>query len=90
MKTPVLILDDSLSAVDTRTEKAIEAELAKNTGDFSRIIVAHRLSSLKTVDRLLILRDGQVEALGTYQEVLGVSPTFQKIVQIQGQEHHHE
>jgi len=90
MKTPVLILDDSLSAVDTRTEKAIEAELAKNTGSFSRIIVAHRLSSLKTVDRLLILRDGQVEALGTYQEVLGVSPTFQKIVQIQGQEHHHE
>ncbi|MFM6927593.1 MAG: ABC transporter ATP-binding protein [Bdellovibrio sp.] len=90
MKTPVLILDDSLSAVDTRTEKAIEAELSKNTGSFSRIIVAHRLSSLKTVDRLLILRDGQVEALGTYQEVLGVSPTFQKIVQIQGQEHHHE
>ncbi|MBO9666543.1 MAG: ABC transporter ATP-binding protein [Bdellovibrio sp.] len=90
MRTPVLILDDSLSAVDTRTEKAIEAELAKSASGFSRIIVAHRLSSLKTVDKLLILRDGEVEAQGTYQQVLGVSPTFQKIVQIQGQEPTHE
>ncbi|WP_413577336.1 ABC transporter ATP-binding protein [Bdellovibrio sp. HCB290] len=90
MKTPVLILDDSLSAVDTRTEKAIEQELGKNQGSMSRIIVAHRLSSLKTVDRLLILRDGQVEALGTYDEVLKVSPTFQKTVSIQGQAVNHE
>lgn len=90
MRTPVLILDDSLSAVDTRTEKAIEAELAKGAGTFSRIIVAHRLSSLKAVDHLLILKDGQVEAWGSYQQVLGSSPTFQKIVQIQGQEKHHE
>ncbi|QLY26134.1 ABC transporter ATP-binding protein [Bdellovibrio sp. KM01] len=90
MKTPVLILDDSLSAVDTRTEKAIENELGKDKGSMSRIIVAHRLSSLKTVDRLLILRDGEVEALGTYQEVLKVSPTFQKTVSIQGQEVNHE
>lgn len=90
MKTPVLILDDSLSAVDTRTEKAIETELGKNKSDFSRIIVAHRLSSLKTVDKLLILRDGEVEALGTYQEVLKVSPTFQKTVSIQGHEVTHE
>ncbi|WP_413586506.1 ABC transporter ATP-binding protein [Bdellovibrio sp. HCB274] len=90
MKTPVLILDDSLSAVDTRTEKAIEQELGKNQGSMSRIIVAHRLSSLKTVDRLLILRDGQVEALGTYDEVLKISPTFQKTVSIQGQAVNHE
>ncbi|WP_340598969.1 ABC transporter ATP-binding protein [Bdellovibrio sp. GT3] len=90
MKTPVLILDDSLSAVDTRTEKAIEKELGKNQGSMSRIIVAHRLSSLKTVDRLLIIRDGEVEALGTYEEVLKVSPTFQKTVSIQGQGVNHE
>ncbi|NUN07497.1 MAG: ABC transporter ATP-binding protein [Bdellovibrio sp.] len=84
LKTPVLVLDDSLSAVDTRTEKAIEEELAKSRATLSRIIVAHRLSSLKGVDKLLILKDGQVEAAGTYEEVLNSSPTFQKIVQIQG------
>ena len=90
LKTPVLVLDDSLSAVDTRTEKAIEAELAKSHSTMSRIIVAHRLSSLKGVDKLLILKDGQVEAHGSYEKVLGSSPTFQKIVQIQGPGAHHE
>ncbi|MBV2167976.1 MAG: ABC transporter ATP-binding protein/permease [Bdellovibrio sp.] len=90
MKTPVLVLDDSLSAVDTKTEKAIEEELAKSHSTMSRIIVAHRLSSLKGVDKLLILKDGCVEAWGSYAEVLKVSPTFQKIVQIQGQGDHHE
>jgi ATP-binding cassette subfamily B protein len=90
MQTPVLILDDSLSAVDTRTEKAIENELAKTTATFSRIIVAHRLSSLKTVDHLLILKDGFKEAWGTYEEVLQSSPTFQKIIHFQGQVTHNE
>lgn len=90
MKAPVLVLDDSLSAVDTRTEKAIEEELAKGQLTMSRIIVAHRLSSLKAVQKLLILKDGQVEAWGTYAEVLTKSPTFQKIVQIQGEGDHHE
>ncbi|WP_415063385.1 ATP-binding cassette domain-containing protein, partial [Bdellovibrio sp.] len=90
MKTPVLVLDDSLSAVDTKTEKAIEEELAKSHSTMSRIIVAHRLSSLKGVNKLLILKDGCVEAWGSYAEVLKVSPTFQKIVQIQGQGDHHE
>lgn len=87
MKTPVLILDDSLSAVDTKTEKAIERELSKSNDEMSRIIVAHRLSSLKTVDQLLILKDGSVEAWGTYNQVLNSSSTFQKIVQIQGASH---
>lgn len=90
MKSPVLILDDSLSAVDTRTEKAIESELTKNHLTTSRIIVAHRLSSLNAVDKLLILKDGQVEAFGTYADVLKVSTTLQKIVQIQGEGVSHE
>lgn len=90
MKTPVLVLDDSLSAVDTRTEKAIEEELSKSHSTMSRIIVAHRLSSLKAVDKLLILKDGRVEAWGSYNDVLNTSPTFQKIVEIQGKGHPHE
>lgn len=89
MKTPVLVLDDSLSAVDTRTEKAIEEELSKSHSTTSRIIVAHRLSSLKGINKFLILKEGQVEAIGTYDEVLKQSPTFQKIVEIQGG-HYHE
>lgn len=90
MQTPVLILDDSLSAVDTKTEKAIEEELSKASTRNSRIIVAHRLSSLKAMDRILILKDGEVEALGTHQELMNVSPTYQTIVKIQGQGASHE
>lgn len=90
MDAPVLVLDDSLSAVDTRTEKAIETELNKSSTTMSKIIVAHRLSSLSQVDKLLILKDGIVEAYGTYVEVLEKSATFQKTVQIQGKDHHHE
>lgn len=90
MKTPVLVLDDSLSAVDTRTERAIEQELSKSHSTMSRIIVAHRLSSLKAVDKILILKEGQIEAWGTFEQVLESSPTFQKIVQIQGVGDHHE
>lgn len=90
MHTPVLVLDDSLSAVDTRTEKAIELEMSKNKGTLSRIIVAHRLSSLKGVDKILVLKDGMVEAWGDRNTVYKESPTFQKIVQIQGEGAGHE
>lgn len=90
VRTPVLMLDDSLSAVDTKTEQAIEAELSRSYTSMTRIIVAHRLSSLKNIDKLLILKDGAVEAWGDYQQVLKVSPTFQKIVQIQGEGAAHE
>lgn len=90
MRTPVLVLDDSLSAVDTKTEKAIESEMRKNSATTSRIIVAHRLSSLKGVDKILVLKDGRVEAWGPREEVLKKSATFQKIVQIQGEGSTHE
>lgn len=90
VKSPVLILDDSLSAVDTKTEKAIEAELTKNNFATTRIIVAHRLSSVQNVHKFLILKDGRVESCGNYDQVFKQSPTFQKIVQIQGSGESHE
>lgn len=90
VRTPVLMLDDSLSAVDTKTEQAIETELSRTHTSMTRIIVAHRLSSLKNIDKLLILKDGAVEAWGRYEDVQKNSPTFQKIVQIQGEGAAHE
>lgn len=82
LNAPVLILDDSLSAVDTKTELAIEKEL--NSGDMhTRIIVAHRLSSLKNAHRILVLKNGSVEAIGTQSELKETSPTFQTISALQ-------
>lgn len=90
VRAPVLVLDDSLSAVDTRTERAIENELAKNSLGHTLIIVAHRLSSLKKAHKLLILKNGEMEAFGTYEEVLEKSPIFRRTVEIQGMENFHE
>jgi ATP-binding cassette subfamily B protein len=87
LRSPVLILDDSLSAVDTKTEQAIEKELAHQHGQ-TRLIVAHRLSTLKSADRILVLRDGELEAQGSPEELARTSPTFQRIVAIQNEQAH--
>jgi ATP-binding cassette subfamily B protein len=85
VSSPFLILDDALSAVDTRTEKMIEDELAQATQarKQTRLTVAHRLSSLKSADRILVLKDGAMEAIGTVPELMQHSPTFRTIVSVQ-------
>jgi ATP-binding cassette subfamily B protein len=85
MQSPVLFLDDVLSAVDTKTEEVIEQALQKNRGQ-SRILVSHRLSVLKNADRILVLNAGQVEACGSISELMIVSPTFKNIYDIQKEE----
>lgn len=85
LTSPFLILDDSLSAVDTRTEKIIEEELsqAKKSMQQTRLTVAHRLSSLKNADRIIVLKDGTIEAMGTVSDLIAFSPTFRTIVSVQ-------
>lgn len=91
LQSPVLIMDDALSAVDTRTEKMIEGELAKPQKRQARITVAHRLSSLNSADKILVLKEGRMEALGTAAELMNFSPTFRTIVSVQsGTEVNHE
>lgn len=85
-RAPVVMLDDSLSAVDTKTEKSIQQRLAQaSTAAQKRtqIIVAHRLSTLQHADRILVLNEGQVEALGTHQELLEFSKTYRELVRLQ-------
>jgi ATP-binding cassette subfamily B protein len=87
----LLIMDDALSAVDTRTEKMIEEELAKaklqektqNKIHQTRFTVAHRLSSLKSADKIIVLKDGTMEAMGTAAELMQFSPSFRTIVSVQ-------
>ena len=92
LTSPFLILDDSLSAVDTRTEKMIEDELERaNSTKQTRLTVAHRLSSLKSTDRIIVLKEGSMEALGTVDELMEFSATFRTIVSVQSsQEVNHE
>jgi ATP-binding cassette subfamily B multidrug efflux pump len=93
LTSPFIILDDSLSAVDTRTEKLIEEELAlgKKSAQQTRLTVAHRLSSLKSTNRIIVLKDGTMEAIGTVAELMEFSPSFRTIVSVQSsQEVSHE
>ena len=66
----LLLLDDSLSAVDAETEHAILAALESHTRHLSRVIVSHRLSAVQAADEILVLRDGSVAERGTHNELL--------------------
>lgn len=78
----VLILDDTLSAVDHATEEKLIASLRR--WDHGLILISHRLSVLQSCDRILVLSEGGIEAQGTWSEMLATSPTFRQLAELQG------
>ncbi len=83
---PILILDDSVSAVDTKTEKTILANLQENRKDKTTILIAHRISTVQAMDKLLFLENGALIAQGTHQELLDSCPAYKTMVQLQALE----
>ena len=81
--TPVMIFDDSLSAVDTETDAKIRAALRQRVKDAAVIIISHRISSLMQADRILVLKDGKVEALGSHAELLEREGSYRRIYELQ-------
>ena len=77
-KPKILIMDDSTSAVDTATESKIRSELKKLTG-ITKIIIAQRISSVMNTDKIVILEDGRVHAVGTHEELIKNDPIYQEI-----------
>lgn len=75
----VLVFDEATSALDNLTEKRIVEELEALMGDRTLIVIAHRLSTVERCDRLYMMRDGQIEASGTYAELTESSPLFQQL-----------
>ncbi len=67
---PLLILDDSLSAVDTDTEEQILTNLKENRAGKTTIIIAHRISTIQNADHILVLEDGQMAEYGTHDELM--------------------
>jgi len=80
---PILILDDSVSAVDTKTEKTILDNLARVRQGKTTLLIAHRISTVKTLDKLLFLEDGRLLAVGTHQELLDTCPAYATMVKLQ-------
>jgi len=82
-KSPVMIFDDSLSAVDNETDASIRAELQRHAKDATVIIISHRISSLMQADKILVLKDGAVEDFGSHDELLGRDGSYRRIFELQ-------
>ena len=92
LKNPkILIFDDSTSAVDTATETRIRQSLASLT-QVTKLIIAQRITSVMDADKIIILDDGQIHAVGTHRDLLASDPIYQEIYysQMKGGTHHGE
>ena len=80
---PILILDDSVSAVDTDTEKVILRNLRENRQGKTTILIAHRVSTIRDMDKVLYLSDGKVAGFGTHEQLENSCPDYKNMVELQ-------
>ena len=89
LKNPkILILDDSTSAVDTKTDKLIRAGFRSFIPQTTKIIIAQRTSSIEDADRIIVMRDGQIDAIGTHDELLKSNDIYRETYTSQNKESH--
>lgn len=81
--TPILIFDDSLSAVDTETDATIRARLAGREGHATTLLISHRTATLMHIDRIVVLDRGRVAEIGTHEELLAKKGIYRRIYDIQ-------
>ena len=82
-KAPIMIFDDSLSAVDTQTDAMIRAQLKNATENATVIIISHRITTLMQTDKILVLDDGKAAQYGTHEELLAADGLYKRIYDIQ-------
>ena len=80
---PILILDDSVSAVDTRTEKIILDNLKSSRANKTTLLIAHRISTVERLDKIIFLDDGKIEAVGPHDELYTSCPKYRRMVGLQ-------
>ena len=80
---PILILDDSVSAVDTKTEKTILSNLRATRAGKTTILIAHRISTIEKMDKILFIDEGRLAAVGTHQSLYETNREYRKMVDLQ-------
>ena len=80
---PILILDDSVSAVDTSTEKIILDNLKASRAGKTTLLIAHRISTVEGLDKIIFLEDGRVEAVGPHDSLYASCPEYRRMVDLQ-------
>ena len=80
---PILILDDSVSAVDTKTEKTILENLRTTREGKTTILIAHRISTIEKMDKIIFIEEGRLSAVGTHGQLYENTPSYRKMVDLQ-------
>jgi subfamily B ATP-binding cassette protein MsbA len=80
---PILILDEATSALDAESESLVQAALANLMEGRTVLVIAHRLSTIRRANRIAVLEDGRITAVGSHEELLSSSPTYQRLYQLQ-------
>ena len=80
---PILVLDDSVSAVDTKTEKTILGNLRETRQGRTTILIAHRISTIEQMDKIIFIDEGKVVAVGTHEELYQNCGEYRKMVDLQ-------
>ncbi len=83
LEAPILILDDSVSAVDTKTEKTILENLRDTRAGKTTILIAHRISTIEKMDKILFIDDGKLAAVGAHEELYQTNAQYRKMVDLQ-------
>ncbi len=78
-KPKIMIMDDSTSAVDTATDAAIRSGLKNEFGDTTVLIIAQRISSVESADRIIVMNDGKIDAVGTHDELIATNQIYQDV-----------
>lgn len=79
----ILILDEATSALDSETEKAIQNNIEALKGEYTILIVAHRISTIKNADRIVVMKNGEITNIGAFEELVENSTYFSKLVALQ-------